>query len=719
MSKRTRVRSRLIISLAVCAACVSSSAIAGGYIKSVVESHTAEGDVVTIKSNEPIAFNVKSLNSGYRWLIDMNGTSLGSSIPSSGSNGVIKSVLPVSAASGSKLYILLRHPDKIAAVGLGDKLILQFAHHVLNTPAIAVTSTGGSTSDKLDYDSGNVVNDITFNGQSGSGVLKFEVSGKQPALNVSRYSGGLSISVPHSHLSSAFNHQYAVTSFHTPVTEFENYQVGKEVHINMKVNGPFKYYVYQIGKYDKVIVRPAQSTSGVKDLQRMSMNFQNVGVRDAISIISQFTHKNIVMSNSVHGSLSIELHDVPWKEVFNVILQSQNLGYKKIGDVIWVAPEPVIAAEESSYLKNEEQNRHLEPLTTALIKLKYAKASEIADLLDNFNRGGNATGLDAGKRDALAGVLGLPESSIIGNNLLGKRGSVAVVARDNALLIRDTPSDIESIKKLIHKIDTPVPQILIEAKIVQVNTESASSLGVNWGGSYTSNGGGGIVNLSGTGASGAMPTQGTIAPNAPLPSLINLPAYAPAGSALTGLNPASLGFSLGTAAGNRILSLQIQALQAGNKAKIISSPKVLTEDNEKALIEQGTEIPYQMASSSGATAVSFKKAELMLSVTPHISPNGRITMKVVAENNQPDYAESSPSGVPISTQKVETKLLVKNGQTVVIGGIYTEDKSSYSSGVPVIQDIPLLGWLFKSRTHALSSSELLIFITPKIVGGAE
>ncbi|MGC9127401.1 MAG: type IV pilus secretin PilQ, partial [Acidithiobacillus sp.] len=202
-----------------------------------------------------------------------------------------------------------------------------------------------------------------------------------------------------------------------------------------------------------------------------------------------------------------------------------------------------------------------------------------------------------------------------------------------------------------------------------------------------------------------------------VPAVVNLPAYAPAGSALTGFNPASLGFALGTAAGNRILNLQLQALQASNQAKIISSPKVLTQDNEKAVIEQGQEIPYQQATSSGATSVSFKKAELSLDVTPHIAPNGKVTLDVDAKNNQPNYAQTTPSGVPINTQEVKTKLLVNNGQTVVIGGIYTDSKSHYDTGVPLLKDIPLLGWLFKSKTYNDSQSELLVFLTPKVVGG--
>jgi type IV pilus assembly protein PilQ len=186
---------------------------------------------------------------------------------------------------------------------------------------------------------------------------------------------------------------------------------------------------------------------------------------------------------------------------------------------------------------------------------------------------------------------------------------------------------------------------------------------------------------------------------------------------LASASPASLGFALGTAAGNRILNLQLQALQVNNRAKIISSPKVMTEDNEKAVISQGQEIPYQQSTSSGATSVSFKKAELSLDVTPHISPNGKITLDVDAKNNQPNYANALPSGIPIQTQEVKTKLLVNNGQTIVIGGIYTDTTNHNQTGIPLLKDIPLLGWLFKSNVDSVAKTELLVFITPKVVGG--
>nr|MBU2813514.1 type IV pilus secretin PilQ [Acidithiobacillus ferruginosus] len=230
----------------------------------------------------------------------------------------------------------------------------------------------------------------------------------------------------------------------------------------------------------------------------------------------------------------------------------------------------------------------------------------------------------------------------------------------------------------------------------------------------------------GTGATGVTSPQGGAYPMSgtstttgtgfTTPALVNL-VPSTAGTALASMNPASLGFALGTAAGNRILNLQLQALQADNRAKIISSPKVLTQDNEKAVIEQGQEIPYQQSTSSGATAVSFKKAVLSLDVTPHISPNGKITLDVDARNDQPNYAQAMPSGIPINTQQVKTKLLVNNGQTVVIGGIYTDSTTQNETGVPLLRDIPLLGWLFKSHISSVAKTELLVFLTPKVVGG--
>ncbi|MHB1706916.1 MAG: type IV pilus secretin PilQ, partial [Acidithiobacillus sp.] len=561
----------------------------------------------------------------------------------------------------------------------------------------------------------------------------------QPQMNVTRENGALVVDLKDTQLPASYAHRFDVNQFGTPVQYIDSYPRGGDTRLVFAINGPFEYSAYQLGKHLLVHIHPKAASKNAGEVAagaRLSMDFQNISVRDALQVIADFTHQNIVVSNNVAGTLSIRLKNVPWEQAFKVILDSQGLAVKHIGNILWVAPANQISTQEEAELKAAASKRKLEPLVTELIPIKYARAAEIAQLLQGFAQQNgtaaagegaiNGNAANAAQNAALAAALGIP-SSTLGNSLLGSRGSVAVVTRTNSLLVRDTPQDIDNIKMLIAKIDRPVPQVLIEARIVQITTNAAQSLGVQWGGTYTSNTGNGVINLSGTGASQRTSTQGgyfpingnstttTGATGFSVPALVNLPAYAPAGSALTGLNPASLGIALGTALGSRVIDLQLQALQAANKAKIISSPKVLTADNEKAVIQQGQEIPYQMATSSGATSVSFKKAVLSLDVTPHIAPNGKITMDVNATNDQPNYAQTTPSGVPINTQQVKTRLLVANGQTVVIGGIYTDTRSNYDTGIPLLKDIPGLGWLFKSRTHNVSQTELLIFLTPKVI----
>ncbi|MCY0872533.1 MAG: type IV pilus secretin PilQ family protein [Acidithiobacillus caldus] len=723
---------------------LSGNALAESLIRSVKVQPDATGTAIFVDSDSRPAYDVNSYNGGYRIRIDFDDAHFLSSVGNVHGEGAIRNVLVENSGKSAHLDLLLKTPQAVmvepAPKGYRIGLVsLKEPATAAAAPAQTPASTAPQAPEPtpVAVTSGTQIDNVSFErGKNDSGVLNLSIEGPQPQMNVTREPGRLIVELRDTAIPSAYTHRFGVTQFGTPVDYVDAYPLGHSTRLVFAIHGPFEYSAYQLGQRTMIAVRPRAENSEASNPEksaRLSMDFQNISVRDALQVIADFTHQNIVVSNSVTGTLSIRLKNEPWEQAFRVILESQGLAVKHIGNILWVAPASQITSQEEAELKAAASKRKLEPLVTELIPIKYAQASQIADLLRGFSKEMNEQeGLNPTQSTALATALGIPSSNLIGNSLLGPRGSVAVVTRTNSLLVRDTPEDIDNIKKLIAKIDRPVPQVLIEARIVQVTTNAAQSLGIQWGGTYTSNGGGGVINLSGTGASQYTSSQGGSYPigatsgasggtstgsGIGVPAVVNLPAYAPAGSALTGLNPASLGFALGTAAGNRILNLQLQALQASNQAKIISSPKVLTQDNEKAVIEQGQEIPYQQATSSGATSVSFKKAELSLDVTPHIAPNGKVTLDVDAKNNQPNYAQTTPSGVPINTQEVKTKLLVNNGQTVVIGGIYTDSKSHYDTGVPVLKDIPLLGWLFKSKTYNDSQSELLVFLTPKVVGG--
>jgi type IV pilus assembly protein PilQ len=738
--------------LAILAAtlCLSSGAAwAESLISSITPVQDQHGTAFLIRSDSRPAYDVNTLNGGYRVRINFSDAHFLNSVGTVAGSGAVQNVLTENIGNHARLDLLLKSPQAIMMEPAPEGYRLALVADKGNAATSAAgTSTAPATSSAPPppansalpapapaIASGTQINDLSFKrGKNGGGILDLSISGPQPQMNVTREDGALVVELKDTGIPSSYTHRFGVSQFGTPVQYVDSYPLGRSTRLVFAIHGPYEYSAYQLGQRTLIDVHPkaAEAVDNANAGARLSMDFQNISVRDALQVIADFTHQNIVVSNNVTGSLSIRLKNEPWEQAFQVILQSQGLAVKHIGNILWVAPASQITSQEEAQLKADASKRKLEPLETELIRVRYAKASEIASLLQGFDQnkepGGGESGneMNPAQNAALASALGIPNSSLIGNSLLGPRGSVAVVTRTNSLLVRDTPQDIANIKHLIAKIDRPVPQVLIEARIVQVTTNAAQSLGVNWGGTYTSGGGGGVVNLSGTGATGVTSTQGGAYPMSgtttttgtgfTTPALVNL-VPSTAGTALAGMNPASLGFALGTAAGNRILNLQLQALQADNRAKIISSPKVLTQDNEKAVIEQGQEIPYQQATSSGATAVSFKKAVLSLDVTPHISPNGKITLDVDARNDQPNYAQALPSGIPIDTQQVKTKLLVNNGQTVVIGGIYTDSTTQNETGVPLLRDIPLLGWLFKSHINNVAKTELLVFLTPKVVGG--
>ncbi|MDA8114194.1 MAG: type IV pilus secretin PilQ family protein [Acidithiobacillus sp.] len=728
---------------------ISGAAWAESLISSVTPVRDQHGTAFLIRSDSRPAYDVNTLNGGYRVRIDFSDAHFMSSVGTVAGSGAVQNVLTENVGHHARLDLLLKSPQAIMmepAPG-GYRLALvanQSKASAASVPSVpassSVTETPVTSAPPVAapaITSGTQINDLSFKrGKNGGGVLNLSISGPQPQMNVTRENGALIVELKNTVIPSSYTHRFGVGQFGTPVQYVDSYPLGRSTRLVFAIHGPYEYSAYQLGQQTMIDVHPKTTETGSNPDAgaRLSMDFQNISVRDALQVIADFTHQNIVVSNNVTGSLSIRLKNEPWEQALQVILESQGLAAKHIGNILWVAPANQITSQEEAQLKAAASKRKLEPLETELIQIKYAKASQIASLLQGFDQNqqpgvagaDNGTSMNPAQNAALASALGIPSSSLIGNSLLGPRGSVAVVTRTNSLLVRDTPQDITNIKNLIAKIDRPVPQVLIEARIVQVTTNAAQSLGVNWGGTYTGGGGGGVVNLSGTGATGVTPTQGGAYPMSgtsttsgtgfTTPALVNL-TPSTAGSALAGTNPASLGFALGTAAGNRILNLQLQALQANNRAKIISSPKVLTQDNEKAVIEQGQEIPYQQSTSSGATSVSFKKAVLSLDVTPHISPNGKITLDVDARNDQPNYAQALPSGIPIDTQQVKTKLLVNNGQTVVIGGIYTDSTTQTETGVPLLKDIPLLGWLFKSHLKNVAKTELLVFLTPKVIGG--
>jgi type IV pilus assembly protein PilQ len=410
-----------------------------------------------------------------------------------------------------------------------------------------------------------------------------------------------------------------------------------------------------------------------------------------LQVIADFTGLNIITSDTVTGNLTLRLKDVPWDQALDIILQSKGLDHRKNGNVVMIAPREEIATKEKLELESRQQISDLEPVRTESFQLNYAKAPDIAKLLSDKDQ-----------------------------RILSRRGSVVIDARTNTLFIQDTTSRLDQVRTLLRKVDIPVRQVLIESRIVEALDTFARNLGVRLG--ILDRTAGGDQVGSQIGGSQVRQTVGgnldvtgylTTQVASPIPTLnqsmfVNLPA-----GAIAGANPGVFSLILFNNALSRFLNLELTALQADGRGKIISSPRVITSNQQEAIIEQGTEIPYQQATSSGATAVSFKKATLSLKVKPQITPDDNIIMKLEVHKDSP--GQITQSGPAIDTKQVTTEVLVENGGTVVIGGIYTQDERNTVNKVPVLGDLPYIGFLFKQDIRTDDRRELLVFISPRVL----
>lgn len=415
--------------------------------------------------------------------------------------------------------------------------------------------------------------------------------------------------------------------------------------------------------------------------ERLSLNFQNINIRSLLQIFGDFTDLNIVTSDSVQGNLTLRLKDVPWDQALQIVLDAKGLASRRNGNVIWIAPQAELSEKEKLDLEARQQVSEIEPLRSKVYQLNYQRADDVRQML--LGSGGGGTPGQSG---------GAPR-------MLSKRGSLTADPRTNQLFVSDVASKLDEIQAFIDKIDIAVRQVLIEARIVEADDKFGRSLGVRLGFGSRTNG----ANY-GNQYGGVVPGGDSTVNSAPA---LSLPA-----AALGAVAPTTIAMSLFNASASRFLALELSALEADGKGKIISSPRVVTADNIKALIEQGTELPYQSATSSGATAVQFKKANLKLEVTPQITPEGKVILDVDVNKDSP--GERVPGGISINTKHVKTQVLVENGGTVMIGGIYTQEERTQVNKVPLLGDIPVVGNLFKNNNKSNERTELLVFLTPRI-----
>ncbi|MDH3609353.1 MAG: type IV pilus secretin PilQ [Gammaproteobacteria bacterium] len=642
---------------------------------------------------EPLAFTI---DNPARIALDFPGTN--SALASRFQNigiGIAQSVNAAEAKGRTRVVVnLSRMEDYVTSVS-GNNYILTIGS---SSGSVASSqSTTSPTAPTQSYSSnvstsGNNINNVDFRrGEDGAARIVISLSNPNIPIDLSEQGGRVIVDFANTSLPSNLRKRWDVVDFATPVKLFETFADGANTKmiISPDSSKEFEHLAYQSDNQYVVEVREVpeevveQRKKDVFEGERLSLNFQDIEVRSVLQLIADFTNLNMVVSDAVSGNLTLRLKNVPWDQALDIILKTKGLGKRENGNVIYVAPSEEIAAREKLELEAQQQVQELAPLRSEFIQVNYARASDLAVLLKSSD-----------------------------NSLLSERGNVTVDDRTNNLLVQDTALKLNEIRRLVERLDIPVKQVLIESRIVIANDDFSKALGVRFGVSNRDANTGGsdddfdaiAGNLEGT--DDAL-NGGTIALGDRLN--VDLPAAAATGSIALALAKLPLGL---------LLDLELSAAQAESRAEVISTPRVIASNQTTARIEQGTEIPFQSATSSGATDVEFKKAVLSLEVTPQITPDDRVSMKLLVTNDS--IGALVPSGfggtIPsIDTNEVETDVLVDNGQTIVLGGVYQQDTSNSISRVPFFADLPFVGVLFRNSSVVDNKSELLVFITPKII----
>ena len=539
-----------------------------------------------------------------------------------------------------------------------------------------------TSEDKPAYTSNyiNGIQAIDFRrGEKGEAKVLVYLQDTQAAVEVHESGGKIIAEFHHTDILDDLLYELDVLDFGTVVSSIETFKEDNLTRLVIEPNTAFAYTYQQIENIFTLTVEKDETQNAYLDggkeyLGRpMTLNFQDISVRAVLQIIAGYNDFNLVTSDSVTGNITLRLDGVPWDQALDVVLRIKGLDKRMDGSILMVAPSEELAAREAKELKAKQQVEDLEPLYSEYIRLNYAKAEDFADLL---------------KTDT--------------NSIITARGSVSVDQRTNTLLMKDTAKSIESVRRMVETLDIPVKQVVIEARMVTVRDNVTEDLGVRWG----------FSDQQGSdGVSGTLEGAETIS-NGNIPSLsdrlnVNLPVANPS---------ASIGMHIAKLANGTLIDLELTALEEENKGEIIASPRITAANQQKARIEQGTEIPYVESASSGATTVSFKKAVLSLEVTPHITPDNKVILNlIITQDTRGDTVQTGTGpAVAIDTQQIETQVLVENGQTVVLGGIFQQQIINSTKKVPLLGDLPYVGRLFKSTSEFNEKRELLIFVTPKI-----
>ena len=540
------------------------------------------------------------------------------------------------------------------------------------------------------------ITDLAFQrSPEGEGLLILTLT--NPGVDASIFSegGDITLQFTNTNVRESLIRRFDVTDFATPVQGIEVSTTERGTRLKLRADGLYDYLAYQTG--DEYILAVAALSEEEKRERlnefdyvgdRISLNFQNIEVRAVLQLIADFTELNLVASDSVSGSITLRLQNVPWDQALDLVLKTRGLDSRQIGNVLMVAPAQEIAERERQEIEANKQLAELAPLQSEFIRIRYAKATDVVELFE------------AGSEE--------------GGSLISERGSVVVDERTNSIVVTDTAAKLAEIRGLIDKVDIPIRQVMIEARIVIASSNLDEQLGIRWGGGYLNVNGDKFTSIAGDTASvtdlnsqmigGANPVT---MPSAPFVDL--------------GVAEATSGFAVGFTSTDLFLAAELSALEASGESEVVSQPKLITGDKQKATIKSGTEVPYQEGAASGATTTAFKEAVLKLDVTPNITPDDRILLDLVV--NQDSVGALVPSGngglIPtIDTVELTTQVLVGNGETVVLGGVFKNEELVKVEKVPVLGDIPYLGTLFKSTANNQQKTETLIFITPRILSEA-
>ncbi|UVJ44400.1 type IV pilus secretin PilQ [Pseudomonas sp. LS1212] len=593
-------------------------------------------------------------------------------------SGNARSVVVVEAKERTRLVVNLAAQAPYSTRVEGNDLVLVIGQGSDALPGRAPGQTQVSPTPapaRVPAASGRAIRNIDFQrGELGEGNVVIELSDPTISADIKEQGGKIRLNFARTRLPEPLRVRLDVKNFATPVQFVSATADGGTSSVSIEPGGAFDYSAYQTDNKLTISVRPLHS----EDLQqrkadrfaysgeKLSLNFQDIDVRSVLQLIADFTNLNLVASDTIQGGITLRLQNVPWDQALDLVLKTKGLDKRKVGNVLLVAPADEIAARERQELESQKQIAELAPLRRELLQVNYAKAADIAKLFQSV------TNAQAQEQE---------------------RGSITVDERTNNIIAYQTQDRLDELRRIVAQLDIPVRQVMIEARIVEANVDYDKSLGVRWGGA---------TNLKGSSNWTAHGLGGdSIGPNVPFVDM--------------GVANATSGIGLGFVTDNVLLDLELSAMEKTGNGEIVSQPKVVTSDKETAKILKGTEVPYQEASSSGATSVSFKEASLSLEVTPQITPDSRIIMEVKVTKDEPDYLNMVQNVPPIKKNEVNAKVLVNDGETIVIGGVFSNTQSKTVDKVPFLGDVPYVGRLFRRDAVQEKKSELLVFLTPRIM----